>query len=1582
MTTRAEIRLAFCVVLAILVTASGQAVTGIATTPSATTTATPTATTIAATTATTPSANSTTLSPSDPRAQTGIGACTPSQDAYFTDENGRYRQDGFRPGGCWQLPLSENISRLREVEYEGYDGWYNNVAHPELGGADSALIRILPPAYSDGSYHPSGQDRPNPFKISEAVFRGETGFQSSNSKTALLVFFGQQVVEEILDAQAPGCPPEYFNIPVPVDHPHLNPNNFSSFEMPLLRSRYDMRTGFSPNNPRQQLNEITPYMDGGLTYGVTKAWADSLREFEGGRLARDTSESINVPVRNTIRLPMANPPPPRDHPQLKNVNRFWRLGNPRGDENPFLLTFGVLWFRWHNYLAHQFQARHVDEPEWTDERIFNEARKWVIATHQHVVMYEWLPSWLGPENSLDPYTGYHAELDPGISAVFQSAAMRFGHTLVPPGVYRRNSNCEFRVTTMKTGTQDASGHKGLRTCNTFWNPQESIRENDIDELLLGMASQVTEREDNIITPDLRGFVFGGLEFNRRDLMAVNIQRGRDHGLTDYMSARRHFNLPAWDNFEDYFNATYLDDNGVEVPRFPLFHAGPQRNLSEALELRQRVEDVFDGRTDQMDIWPGGMLETRETGPGELFTYIIRDQFKRIRDGDRFWYENYRLNGQFTEEEVDVIRNITLRDIIMSVTQIPDELIGGLQADPFRYNTASDPCAASYPGQMQESGLAACTSLQQFDFFSGSEISYALTFLAVGLFGVGCVMMLVFLAKRKERRVAEQRKMVQASLRKKKSDDSLIPCTEWQGHREGERTVQVRLGPGKVITILNERGKTQRTIDMSRVQSVMLLVAADQHQKMVAIKIAREYDQILKLPNVAMRTDFIGRLESFLGETGIGRERREMKQEQIFKMAFTKLDRQLQLEKFFRVAFAQVKTTRSPEAKAKLLFDMYDISQDGHMSREEFRNMLRSFMELANEKLANAEIDQVIDSMFKSSGLTEKQAITFDDFQKLLSGHQDVLNYATLNFEGAGVDMPKAAGREGARDNATTRARKTIIRAYSKEGRSKSTAAPSASSQLKVETQKQKFEKNRVQNRINAFVRFVENHRMHIFWFSLYTLVTIGVFAERAYYYSVEREHAGLRRIAGYGVTITRGAASGMMFTYSCLLVTMSRNTITFFRETFLHRFIPFDSAIAMHKYIAFWALLFTVFHVIGHAINFYHISTQTANDLTCLFRNFFHATHELPKFHYWCWGTITGFSGVLVTLVVILIYTFAIQYSRRHVFKWFWATHNLYVVMYILMFIHGAGRLVQNGFFFYFFLGPGILFTLDRLVSISRKKIEIAVIKAEILPSDVTALTFKRPQNFEYRSGQWVRIACVTQGRNEYHPFTLTSSPHEEHLTLHIRAVGPWTINLRSTYDPNVIREHSYPKLYLDGPYGEGHQDWYKFEVAVLVGGGIGVTPFASILKDLVSRSSVSTNFACKKVYFLWVTRTQKQFEWMTDIIQDVENNDTRGLVSTHIFITQFYQKFDLRTTMLYVCESHFQKISGRSLFTGLKSITHFGRPQFASFLNSLQDEHPEVAKIGVFSCGPPLMTSSVDNACAELNTQDGAAFLHHFENF
>lgn len=1529
--------------------------------------------------------------------------------------------------------LLNDVDSEPDVEYEGYDGWYNNPAHPELGAVDSPLIRILPSAYNDGVYQPvpSDDDRPNPLTLSQTLMNGPSGTHSRTGKNAFLVFFGQQVVEEILDAQRPACPPEYYNIPIPEEHEYRKTGHK---EMPVLRTRYAIYTGHSPNNPRQQLNEITPWIDGGLMYGTSKAWADALRSFVNGTLAG----SSEYPAYNEIRLPMANPPPPRDH-YLKPVTRFFKLGNPRGNENPFLLTFGIVWYRWHNMIAQFLKKKNI---HWSDEHVFNEARKWVIATYQHMVIDEWLPMWL--EEPLAEYPGYDNSIDPGISHVFQSAAMRFGHTLVVSAVLPRSKAPECRPgKRMESGTHHR--YKNIRTCDSFWNSQDAVLESGVEEILLGMASQPAEREDNVIVEDLRGKVFGPLEFSRRDLMAINIQRGRDHGLPDYRTARK-FLLPknksieSWDDLKDVISS--------------------RLNHSIIIDQLQKLYKSFK----DIDIWVGGLLET-ENSPGPLFRSIIKDQFRRIRDGDRFWFEN-RKNKLFTSKQIqrikklkmfDIIRavtNITSRDIQKNVFQLPFNNKTGPECTNlnFTFDFENQTFRSFHPISNLDGMTAECGAPQTFDYFEGSQASYALTFLFLGIFIVGCGLLLIYFAKKREEKISLQKKASNQAKRKTLGPDNIL-ATEWVGKKEKTRPIIIQFDKNSKCLMIHLLDRQLiRTIDLKHVETVELRISLAEKNNFLLFRVAREYDLVLSFDLPEERDVFVAKVDVFLQSMGVGRQKRMMKAQSILDEATTKTHRQKQLEKFFRVVFAQAFTIGhdqdellkldaaqareiinteltphefadslsmrpdatfvqqmfalvdsdkngyisfrefldmivifakgKPKDKAKLMFDMYDIDHSGMLSKKEFTNMIKSMLELANQSLTAERLTQLVNSMFKAANLQHKDKLNFDDFSKLLADYHDELGYIQLNFDVSGFQAipPKTAARQ----SAIFKAHETIYRAYSYFGGNEPAKAfqGQSPSQVKVEIKEQTYQASPWKQKMTKIIRFTENFRLHIFWLILYTLIIFGIFAERAYYYSVEREHGGLRRIAGYGVTVTRGAASVMMFTYSTILLTMCRNIITFLRETFLHRFIPFDAAIQFHKYIAFWALVFSVIHTVGHALNFYHISTQTANDLTCLFRDFYHATHELPKFHYWCFQTITGLTGIFLVMVVAIMYIFAIHYSRQHLFNAFWLTHNLYPILYILMIFHGLGRLVQDPIFFYFFLGPCILFTIDKLISVNRKKVEIAIIKAELLPSGVTMLEFKRPPNFEYMSGQWVRIACLPLNENEYHPFTLSSAPHEENLSVHIRAVGPWTMNLRRIYDPVNVGSHAYPKIFIDGPYGEGHQDWFRFEVSVLVGGGIGVTPFASILKDVIAKSAHHAKIPCKKIYFIWVTRTQKHFEWMLDIIQDVERKDKNDLVTIHIFITQFYQKFDLRTTMLYICEKHFQRISNRSLFTGLQSKTHFGRPNFYVFLNSLQLQHPNITKIGVFSCGPLPMTSSVQQACEQLNRRDGAAFIHHYENF
>lgn len=144
------------------------------------------------------------------------------------------------------------------------------------------------------------------------------------------------------------------------------------------------------------------------------------------------------------------------------------IGNPRGNENPFLLSMGVFWFRVHNWWARQlrqyyndFQSRFPEgaSEEWeNDEWLFNRARVFTIATYQHIVYDEWLPIFLPRKFNYStttstaemyPYamnpgyslyygrTGYNPAINPQVAHIFQSAAMRFGHTMVTPGIWRR-----------------------------------------------------------------------------------------------------------------------------------------------------------------------------------------------------------------------------------------------------------------------------------------------------------------------------------------------------------------------------------------------------------------------------------------------------------------------------------------------------------------------------------------------------------------------------------------------------------------------------------------------------------------------------------------------------------------------------------------------------------------------------------------------------------------------------------------------------------------------------------------------------------------------------------------------------------------------------------------------------------------------------------------------------------------------------------------------------------------------------------------------------------------------------------------
>ncbi|XP_043846227.1 dual oxidase 2 [Dromiciops gliroides] len=1512
-------------------------------------------------------------------------------------------------------------------EVQRYDGWFNNLRHHERGSAGSRLQRLVPATYSDGVYQPLGEPYlPNPRSISNAAMKGASGKPSLQNRTVLGVFFGYHVLSEVVNVERPGCPAEFMDIQIPKGDKVFDPNYTGDVVLPFQRSQWDPQTGKSPNNPRDQVNQVTSWLDGSAIYGSSHSWSDALRSFSGGELASGPDPAFPRGTQGTLLMWTApDPSTGQQGPQ-----GLYAFGAEKGNQNPFLQALGILWFRYHNLWAQRLAQKH---PTWEDEELFQHARKRVIATYQNIALYEWLPSFL--EKHPPPYERYKSFLDPSISPEFLAASKQFFSTMVPPGVYMRNASCHFQ-NIINTGRDISSA---IRVCNSYWNRENpNLRSAEaVNELLLGMASQISEREDRIVVQDLRDYWPGPGRFSRTDYVASSIQRGRDLGLPSYNRALEAIGLKPLTNW------SALNPN-------------LEPNVLEA------IATLYKYSLSHLELLPGGLLESHGT-PGPLFSNIVFDQFVRLRDGDRYWFENKR-NGLFKDEEIAEIRNTTLHDVLVAVLNISSD---DLQPNVFFWHEGA-PCPQ--PQQLEESILPPCVNMTVFDYFEGSGPGFGVTIVALFFLPLVSLFIAWVVAHFRGREFKKLQNKEKQNIKKEMPMDG-VAAMEWLGPSKRSCPIYLHLLPERSLRVLDEQQSLIRTIQLQPLQQMNVIQSNNRGCQMLLLKIPKEYDLVLRFNCNEERTIFVRHLQGYCAHWSLDFVLSEMGERDLLKKAVTKQQRGNILETFFRHLFAQVlnidqeetgsrppdsdlsqkvrealacELSRaefaeslglkpqamfvesmftladkdnngylsfrefldilvifmkgSPEDKSKLMFTMYDLDENGFLSKEEFSTMMRSFIEISNNCLSKAQLAEVVESMFRESGFQDKEELTWEDFHFMLRDHDSELRRTQLCVKGGAgtrnifkpnisnrVSFINKSRKGGTNFNGVEISSETpdpgSTGMRKRFGKKAHTFAP----RLYTEARREKLHGGRLSQKIQQFKRFVENYRRHIVCVAIFSAISTGLFVERLYYYAFTSPNSGISQTTLVALILSRGTAASISFIFSYILLTMCRNLITFLRETFLNRYVPFDAAVDFHRWIAIAGLILSILHSAGHVVNVYIFSVSPLSVLSCIFPNVFvNDGSQLPqKFYWWFFETVPGMTGVLLLVVLAVMYVFASDHFRKCSFWGFWMTHHLYIALYILLIIHGSYALIQLPSFHLYFLIPALIYGGDKLVSLSRKKVEISVMKAELLPSDVTHLQFQRPQGFQYKSGQWVRIACLSLGTTEYHPFTLTSAPHEDTLSLHIRAVGPWTTRLREIYSlPPGNNYTSYPKLYLDGPFGEGHQEWHKFEVSVLVGGGIGVTPFASILKDLVFKSSVNSQLLFKKIYFIWVTRTQRQFEWMADIIREVEENDLKELVSVHIYITQLAEKFDLRTTMLYICERHFQKVMNRSLFTGLRSITHFGRPPFGPFLSSLQEVHPEVRKIGVFSCGPPGMTKSVEKACQLINRQDQAHFIHHYENF
>ncbi len=517
------------------------------------------------------------------------------------------------------------------------DGTANNVANPEWGSTQEQLLRLARPEYGDGVSTPAGADRPSARAISNALAdQGDSDVISDRNLSAMIYAWGQFIDHDI--GLTPTGSAETIPIAVPKGDPYFDPLGTGTQVIRVTRSLFDASTGTSSTNPRQQINTITAWLDGSMIYGSDAATAAKLRTFVGGKLKLDAEGML--PENNTTNFPNGTVPLVNDAHRVPN-DQLLAAGDVRANENIELTSLHALFVREHNRWADRLKALN---PQLSDEQLYARARAMVIAELQAITYNEWLPAILGP-NAIAPYRGYNPRVNPQLSNEFSTAAFRFGHSLLGDDV-------EFL---------DAAGRpiaEELSLSEAFFNPTV-FDDVSIESIIKYLASDPSSELDTLVVGSVRNFLFGPPGAGGFDLASLNIQRGRDHGLADYNDTRAAVGLPRARSFAD---------------------------LTRNRELQQKLQTLY-GTVNNVDLWVGILAEDHVPGTslGPTGSRIIASQFERMRDGDRFWYENAHSGALLRELRAtrlsDIIaRNTTLKNIQANAFLFQAELSGTVFRD--------------------------------------------------------------------------------------------------------------------------------------------------------------------------------------------------------------------------------------------------------------------------------------------------------------------------------------------------------------------------------------------------------------------------------------------------------------------------------------------------------------------------------------------------------------------------------------------------------------------------------------------------------------------------------------------------------------------------------------------------------------------------------------------------------------------------------------------------------------------------------------------------------------------------------------
>ena len=409
-----------------------------------------------------------------------------------------------------------------------------------------------------------------------------------------------------------------------------------------------------------------------------------------------------------------------------------------------------------------------------------------------------------------------------------------------------------------------------------------------------------------------------------------------------------------------------------------------------------------------------------------------------------------------------------------------------------------------------------------------------------------------------------------------------------------------------------------------------------------------------------------------------------------------------------------------------------------------------------------------------------------------------------------------------------------------------------------------------------------------------------------------------------------GCTSCIELDVGILVLLVMRRLLTLVRATRLGRVLPIDHAITFHRIVGHAVVAFALGHAVARIVSFTH---QTRHPFAS----------ELLSFE--------GITGLVALAMLVVMWWFAraaIRRGRR--FELFYFTHLLYLPFLVIAAIHAPAILAPGGVAIAALL-------VEHALRWRRRGREVELRSLTPLRSGVTRLELARPEGFAHQPADYVFLCVPEVARHEWHPFTISSAPEAGAVVLHVRSLGNWTAALRQLAERAGGRP---TRAFLDGPYGSPSRHLFEARFAIMIGAGIGVTPFASILESI----ALGRAGRLEKAHFYWLNRDQYSFEWFAALLAQLESDEHAERLDLHIHMTGGHA--GLSAAGLEVARELLVEHGHADLITGLKGKTHMGHPDWDQELAQIQSRHaPE--PVHVFFCGPEGLARKVAATCAHL---------------